>query len=118
MNYMNTWSDSAKSQIFFYMENVIKKYEKAIQQWLLINIPKMLSDIDQCWINKFSVPDMDNVHIVTTTMIEPAVDVMILLNMEEIMLQEDLPTVIIIVDEMNLIEETINTYFNEEKYYE
>lgn len=115
---MNTWSDNAKSQIFFYIENVITKYEKIIQQWLLINIPKMLSEIDQCWFSKFSVPDMDTIHVVMTTMIEPAVDVMLSLNMEDIMLQEDLPTIIIIVDEMNLIEETINTYFNEEKYYE
>lgn len=111
---MNSWSDGAKSQIFYYIENMIKKYKKDIQQWLLINIPKMITDISDCWVTKFTMPDMDNIHLIMTTMIEPAVDVMISLHLEQLMLQEDLPTIIIIVDEMDLIEETINTYFKEE----
>ena len=118
MNYMNHWTNEAKSQVFFYIEQDIKKYSKDVQQWLWVNIPKLLTEIEQCWIEKYSSPDMDTIYTIMETMIKPAVDVMVALNMEEIMLNEDIQTIIVTVDEMDLIQEATEIQFNDEDYYE
>lgn len=105
---LNKWSEDAKDEIFYFIEQVTRLYTNAdIQQWLWINVPKLIDNIEMCWIQYGVEPDMDQIFQVIDECVIPTISVYNCLEMLDVLYTMDLPTAIITVKEFQLIDRAL-----------